>query len=122
MAASHFYGFSRDGKYLASADSLKAVKLFKPHSEGGFREVKNWAYHAAKVNGVAFSPNGRYLATCSIDTYVNIWDIDAGYIVHKMRGVHGLAVNVTCVEWINDNTFVTAGQQDCSLRLWNIPS
>lgn len=50
------------------------------------QEVKNWAYHAAKVNGVAFSPNGRYLATCSIDTYVNIWDIDAGYIVHKMRG------------------------------------
>ena len=38
------------------------------------------------MNGVAFSPNGRYLATCSIDTYVNIWDIDAGYIVHKMRG------------------------------------
>ena len=32
-----FLRFSKDGQYLASADSLKAVKLFKPHSQGGFR-------------------------------------------------------------------------------------
>lgn len=29
--------FSRDGSHLVSTDSLKSVRLFKPHSQGGFR-------------------------------------------------------------------------------------
>jgi len=114
--------FSRDGANLIVTDALKTVRLFKPHSQGGFREAKTWTYHAAKVNNAAFSPNGRLMATCSVDTYVHIWDLEAGYIIHKLKAVHGMAVNVTCVEWLNDNTLVTAGQQDCSIRLWHVPN
>ncbi|XP_065071602.1 WD repeat-containing protein 1-A-like [Rhopilema esculentum] len=113
--------FSKDGTYLASTDALKSVRLFKPHSQGGFREVNCWGYHAARVNNAAFSPNGRLLATCSVDSYVNVWDIEKGYIIHKMKAIHGLAVNITCVGWLNNNTLVTAGQQDCSIKLWDIP-
>ena len=50
------------------------------------QELNAWTYHAAKVNNAAFSPNGRLMATCSIDTYVHIWDIEAGYIIHKLKG------------------------------------
>ena len=46
-----------------------------------------WGYHAARVNNAAFSPNGRLLATCSVDSYVNVWDIEKGYIIHKMKGI-----------------------------------
>lgn len=51
------------------------------------QEVNNWGYHAAKVNSAAFTPNGRLMATCSIDSYVHIWDIEAGYIIHKIKGM-----------------------------------
>ena len=45
------------------------------------------------------------------------------YVITCMfLAVHGMAVNVTCVEWLDDNTLVTSGQQDCSIRLWHIPN
>eukprot|EP00794_Sanderia_malayensis_P005444 gene5444-6126_t len=75
---------------------------------GSGMEIRSWGYHAAKVNDVAISPDSCYLATCSVDTYVNVWSIKENYVTHKMRACHGMAVNITTVRWLDNNTLVTA--------------
>lgn len=43
--------------------------------------------HAGWVSGVALSPNGKYLATCSfIDGTVGVWDVATASEVYRLRG------------------------------------
>ena len=35
-------------------------------------------------------------------------------------GAHSQSVDVTTVQWLNDNTLLTTGRQDCSVREWKI--
>jgi WD40 repeat protein len=49
--------------------------------------------HGGFVSRVAFSPNGRLLATQASDNWVHLWDVKTGKELHRLRGmnVHPLA-------------------------------
>ena len=70
--------------------------------------------HADRVNDVAWSPNGTWLATVGGDRLVRIWD-RAGALVRTM---FGHAAEPLSVAWSPDGTKVASADKD-RLRLWD---
>ena len=63
---------------------IQTVRLWDPATGN---EVRTLRGHTGRVAGVAFSPDGRRLASAgSIDGTVKLWDADAGSEVLAMRG------------------------------------
>jgi WD40 repeat protein len=84
------------------------------------KEIKNLGMHANSVYCVAFSPDGKRLATGSADMTVKIWDVpeeaDKQKEYKTLKGPTGL---ITGMAWGADGTLVTVSQ-DRVVRIWDI--
>uniref|UniRef100_A0A915IGT6 Actin-interacting protein 1 n=1 Tax=Romanomermis culicivorax TaxID=13658 RepID=A0A915IGT6_ROMCU len=66
--------YSPDGIHLATCDTSRRVVPYKlPSYE--LASKKEWTFHTARVNCLAWNPNSRHLATGSLDTSVIVWDL-----------------------------------------------
>lgn len=63
--------------------------------------------HTQSVLDVAFSPNNRFLASCSGDKTVRLWDVPTETPVHKFEGLHRNWVLV--LEWSQDSRRLVSG-------------
>jgi WD40 repeat protein len=74
--------------------------------------------HPDQVQGAAFSPNGRLLATCGWDRSVRLWDATTGAPAGKPLTGHGVAV--TEVEFDPTGSLLATGDLDGTIRLWDV--
>src|SRR4051794_8624741 len=72
--------------------------------------------HSGLVFSVAFSPDGKALATGSFDNTVKLWDFATGKELFTLKGhtqpVYAVAFN-------KDGTILASASQDTTIRLWN---
>jgi serine/threonine protein kinase len=73
--------------------------------------------HYGLVNRLAFSPDGRWLATASHDTTVGLWEVATGQMRRIFRG-HSRAVKA--VAFSKDSRTVVSGSADGTLKLWSV--
>lgn len=71
------------------------------------------------VLAVAYSSDGRFLASGSYDGTVRIWDSDTGKELHALRG-HGR--EVASVVFSPDGKVLASGSFDHTIRLWDAGS
>src|SRR5262245_24074898 len=69
--------FSRDGKWL-SANRGKAVSIWEAQTGNLARTLKG---HQHNVLSIAFSPDGRSIATASVDDTMKLWDASTGSLI-----------------------------------------
>ncbi len=70
--------------------------------------------HNAKITGISFSPNGKYMATASYDGSVRLWHVDDLNTLPIVFDDHGSWV--TSVAFTPDNQFIISGEKDGNVR------
>ena len=75
------------------------------------------ARHTSSVSSVAFSPNGRLLATGSTDWTAKVWDLASGKLRHSLDG-HREAV--LAVAFAPDGRTLATSCRDGKARLWDV--
>jgi len=74
--------------------------------------------HTSDVWGVAFSPDGKYLASGSSDGTARLWDLATGETVHIFEGHAG---EVGELQFSPDGKTLLVGSTEAA-HLWAIPS
>ncbi|GCE15267.1 WD40 repeat domain-containing serine/threonine protein kinase [Tengunoibacter tsumagoiensis] len=72
-----------------------------------------------RINALAWSPNGKYLAAGGEAPSLHLWNPLTGQIEKVLSG-H--LQQITAVSWSVDSRFVATASQDKTVRVWNIAS
>jgi TIR domain/WD domain, G-beta repeat len=76
--------------------------------------------HKGDVYGVAFSPDGRLLASCGNNMRVRLWDPATGEHRRTLTGHTGWVLpQVSCVAFSPDGQLLASGGSDKTVRLWD---
>jgi WD40 repeat protein len=71
--------------------------------------------HQGGVPGVAFSPDGRYLATSGADGTARLWDISTGKEIRRFTGHTSL---IRTVVFSPDGKTILTASEDNTARVW----
>src|SRR4051812_18060502 len=72
--------------------------------------------HAGVVNSVAFSPDGRTIASGSYDTTIKLWDGQSG---QERASLKGHTDPVVSVAFSPDGKALASGSYDGTIKLWD---
>lgn len=75
--------------------------------------------HSDDVTSIAFSPDGRLLATGSWDATIMVRDVQSGRLL-RLLGKH--PGGVTSVAFSSDNGMLASGGLDNTVKVWNVQS
>src|SRR5262249_30746533 len=80
------------------------------------QEIRTLKGHKGKVISVAFSPDGKRIATGSFDRTAKIWDSETGKEIFTLKGHTGA---VTSVAFSPDGRRIATGSFDSTARVWD---
>jgi uncharacterized delta-60 repeat protein len=118
--------FSPDGKILAVGTGTESklqpqffantgmVKLWDINTR---QEMATFEGHMSNVFSIAFSPDGKTLATGSSDRTVKLWDIPTGQELATLTGHAGA---VFFVSFSPDGKTLATGSWDNTVKLWDV--
>lgn len=85
----------------------------------GWKCIHTLNSHTNYVIGVAISPDGRTLASCSYDKTIKLWHLSSGNLLGTLVAHSGW---VTCVAISPDGKTLASGSLDNTVKLWDIGS
>jgi WD40 repeat protein len=75
--------------------------------------------HTYGVRSVAFSPDGRLLASGSYDDTIKLWEVASG---REVRTLSGHTSDVNSVAFSPDGRLLASGSDDRTIKLWDVAS
>jgi WD40 repeat protein len=115
---------SPDGKMVATGDGLPGLSC---KEEATIRLwdlqrcvlIREFSAHANGVYGLAFSSNGKYLASCGGEDRVRLWDPDTGE-ERKQLHIADRRAQVRSIAFSRDGKQLITGDTDGSVNLWQV--
>ena len=122
--------WSVDGKWLASGGDDAIVMIWSVKYQGrglgnnlGFgAELERWGCihmlrgHSGDVLDLSWSPDQKYLASCSVDNTILIWN--ARQLPQKLSTVTGHKGLVKGITWDPVGKYLASQSDDRSVRIW----
>ena len=109
--------YSPDGRKLAAGGSHDGDDGFVTLWDTESRIGSNIVGHESPVTAVAFSPDGKTIASASLDGIVQLWDLAAGKERFRLSGQR-VSFFSTLGFSFTGNRLITA-HQDRTIRLWD---
>lgn len=107
--------FSHDEKRIAASTfSDSFLRLYDVDNGKQIKEIRG---HHRNIAGVAFSSNGKYFATASLDKEVKLWDTSTNRELKTFSG-HGDYVYSIAIS--PDSKHLLSGSYDRTAKLWSI--
>ena len=79
---------------------------------------REWGFHTAKVNCVAWSPDSNFVVSGGLDCSIIVWSIQQPEKHLILKSAH-VQSQITGVKWLDGNTVVSCGQ-DGNVKVWDI--
>jgi WD40 repeat protein len=73
--------------------------------------------HCGAVLSVAFSLDGKYLASSSDDKTVKIWSVESQKEIATLQGYNGSFYSVA---FSPDGKYLVSGSLDTTVKLWSV--
>ncbi|WPD24334.1 MAG: WD40 repeat domain-containing protein [Candidatus Electrothrix scaldis] len=108
--------FSSDGQLLAVRDSKYRFITIWDTSTG--QRLHTLKIHNDSVLWVIFSPDGRFLATSSLDRVITIWDVRTGKQIDTLREDN--IANESIIAFSPDGKTLAFTTDDNAIGLWDL--
>jgi WD40 repeat protein len=117
--------WSPDGKLIASGGG-KYQTINKQNTDTAVQvweattghSILTYKGHLAQVDGLAWSPDGRLIASASYDNTVQVWDIATGGQASTLI-YRGHSDHVRAVAWSPDGKLIASASADRTVQVWN---
>lgn len=120
--------FSPDNLLIASGSDDGTINIFNvpsmQQSTPTFTSIPYHRFlkhsligHTQGVKAIAFSPNGKLIASGGFDDKVKVWDVQTG---REIRSFSGHTNDVNSVLFSADSKSVISGSNDGTIKIWNI--
>ena len=98
---------------LCSCSDDFTLFLWEPASSK--QPVARLTGHQQLVNQMAFSPDGRFIASASFDKKVKVWDGATGKLLNTLHGHVGAVYQIA---WSPDSRFIASASRDSTVKIW----
>ncbi|ETV89078.1 hypothetical protein H257_00461 [Aphanomyces astaci] len=129
--------WSHNGRYLASGSDDHQVLLYElqdgppapiPFGSNQVPNKETWVRcsmlksHTMDVQDLAWSPDDRMLATCSIDNSILIWSMDhlSSVMTHPIQHLSGHQGWVKGVAWDPVGKYLSSAGEDKCIIMWRV--
>ncbi len=103
---------SPDKRHAAFAED-RTIKIIDGRTQ---RVIRSMAGHTARVTALAFSPDGKLLASGGADRSIGVWDVRTGRMLLRLK----VASAVTGVSFSPDGRTLTAREGEQTVRRWDV--
>jgi len=111
--------WSADGQKIAAGYWSGAILIIDAKTGERLDLFTNYTPARCDVNGIAWSPDGRTLASAHQDGKVRLWNIQFGTLKRALLGHFGW---VRGIAWSPDGSMFASTGEDATVRLWEAQS
>lgn len=100
----------------ATTISLPPNASIQNEPTSGFRLIHRWEAHEGEITDLAFSPDGRQLASVGMDAAARIWNVAGAQAKIALQQQTGI---LTSVAWRPDGLALALGSGDMGIYFWH---
>lgn len=108
-------GFAQDGARVAAWGEGVSINILD--SESGAKLLTLQGRHSNSLSSAAFSQDGKFVATVSMDKTAIVWEADTGQKLFTLSG-HQEAITSVCFN--RDATQLATGDIEGTLKIWDL--
>jgi WD40 repeat protein len=120
--------FSPTGKVFATGSDDQTIKLWKIEESNPLRSTRVICVgqpltgHTKWIWAIAFSPDGKLLASASADCLIKLWDISDVSNPKFKKDLKGHDGEVLSVSFSKNGSLLASGSSDGKVKIWDVKS